>query len=79
MIAVMAEITEKQDWEKKVLDANIVDKWRAEAVGDEKDFSNIMFDSVSLLSKVSGSYLRLTFGSALRNFATVHACCNPQV
>lgn len=48
MIAMMGEITDKPGWERKVFDEDILKKWRSEAVSDIMNFSDTMFDFVSL-------------------------------
>lgn len=55
MIAFMNEITDKPDWTRKILDEEIVGKWRVEREAKEKEsepekaLSEKMFDYVSLL------------------------------
>ncbi|KAG7091943.1 hypothetical protein E1B28_008334 [Marasmius oreades] len=45
MLAVMNELTDKPEWDKKVFNDEIVGKWKAEALGKEGvDFSVKMFD-----------------------------------
>lgn len=58
MMAMMASIMGKPDWQKKVFDEAICTKWRLEAVGDRdgegegpgfgSEFSGKMFEFVSL-------------------------------
>ncbi|KAL0573725.1 hypothetical protein V5O48_008221, partial [Marasmius crinis-equi] len=45
MIAMINEITDKPEWDRKVNDETIVAKWRSEALGKEEvDFTEEMFD-----------------------------------
>ena len=47
MMAIMDKITDKPDWDKKVFDDTIVQKWRQEALGTEgMDVSEKMLDWV---------------------------------
>lgn len=47
MMAIMDSITDKKDWDKKVFDDTIVQKWRQEALGTEgMDLSEKMLDWV---------------------------------
>lgn len=47
MMAIMDKITDKSDWDKKIFDENIVQKWRQEALGTEgMDVSEKMLDWV---------------------------------
>lgn len=47
MMAIMDKITDKPDWDKKVFDDTIVQKWRLEALATEdKDVSEKMLDWV---------------------------------
>ena len=47
MITLMGELTDKSRWDRKIFDAEIVSKWRAEAVKGDEQFSDTMFDYVS--------------------------------
>ena len=48
MMAIMDKITDKPDWDKKVFDDTIVQKWRQEALSTEgMDVSEKMLDWVS--------------------------------
>jgi hypothetical protein len=45
MIDLMNKITDKEGWERKVMDDTIAQKWRQEALGAaEMDVSDKMFD-----------------------------------
>lgn len=46
MIAMMDSITDKPEWDRKILDEKIVGKWRQEAVDSERDISEKMLDWV---------------------------------
>ena len=47
MMAIMDKITDKPDWDRKVFDNTIVQKWRQEALGAEgMDVSEKMLDWV---------------------------------
>ena len=49
MMAIMDKITDKPDWDKKVFDDTVVDKWRQEALATEAegiDVSEMMLDWV---------------------------------
>lgn len=48
MIAMMNDVTAKPDWEAKVFDESIVNKWRSEAASEIMNFSHTMFDFVRL-------------------------------
>lgn len=57
MISFMGEIAEKPEWQRKVCDKEIVQKWRTErsdletaieASGKDHGFSEKMFDNVSM-------------------------------
>ena len=48
MMAFMNRVTDKERWEEKVWDEEIVGKWKGETVGKEQlDFSERMFEWVS--------------------------------
>ena len=48
MLGMMNEITDKPEWDRKVNDETIVERWKKEALGKEAvDFSDLMFDYVS--------------------------------
>ncbi|KAL0573729.1 hypothetical protein V5O48_008225 [Marasmius crinis-equi] len=64
MLAVMHELTEKLDWEKKVFDESFVVKWKAEALaGEDPGFSENMFDDVCVFSFTPPDPLPTTHGS----------------
>lgn len=47
MMAIMDRITDKKDWDKKIFDDTIIQKWRQEALGTEgMDVSEKMLDWV---------------------------------
>ena len=47
MMAIMDKITDKPDWDKKIFDDTIIQKWRQEALATEgMDVSERMFDWV---------------------------------
>lgn len=47
MIALMNRMTDKAGWERKILDENIVSRWRSEALAaPDKDISEKMFNWV---------------------------------
>ena len=51
MLALMDEITDKPEWDRKVFHTTIVDKWKNEALAQEDtDISEKMFDYVGDLS-----------------------------
>lgn len=47
MMALMERITDKPEWERKVFDEGIVEKWRVEAMEGEMDVTEKMFVWVS--------------------------------
>ena len=68
MIAVLDNLTDKPDWERKVYDDGILAKWREESMrvsGQGEGFSNAMFDYVGHLWFSRGSQER-----------PIHRSCN---
>lgn len=52
MMAVMNELTDKPDWERKVFDEEIAAKWKSEAL-EKNNFTEAMFDWVYLAGSPS--------------------------
>ena len=48
MVSFISQITEKEDWRRKVFDDTIVSRWKQEKDAVD-DFTDAMFDFVSLL------------------------------
>lgn len=46
MLALMESITDKPEWDRKVFDESIVQKWRQEAIDGDMDVSDKMLDWV---------------------------------
>ena len=70
MMAIMDKITDKPDWDKKVFDDTIIQKWRQEALATEgMDVSEKMldwvcstiFETLVLRKNVTPDYLLLSF------------------
>lgn len=47
MLGFISQITDKPNWDDKVFDEGILEKWRQEATTQYTDFTNSMFDYVS--------------------------------
>ena len=59
MVAIMDSITDKPDWDKKVFDDVILQKWRQEALGTEgMDVSEKMLDWVCTACSLTRRTLR---------------------
>lgn len=58
MLALMDSITDKPEWDRKVFDQSIIQKWRQEAVDSDMDVSDKMLDWVCF------TYF-LTFGCSI--------------
>ena len=62
MMALMDEITDKPNWDLKVIDDRIVQRWRQEALAREgMDFSGKMFDFVCTIFLQRNSSLQKNF------------------
>jgi len=57
MIRMMDRITDKDDWDHKIFDEDIVAKWRNEAMGLSADMSEKMLDWV--IAELSDKALEL--------------------
>lgn len=57
MLALMDGITDKPEWDRKIFDESIIQKWRREAVDSDMDVSEKMLDWVCYTSFIDFNYL----------------------